>query len=64
MKIFCLIFFHKLRIIHQCSANVQKLICMRCKKLFGIHYGVKTFIPWDEDLEEMCEIVHPTQPNP
>lgn len=59
-KIICLILFHKLRVVHSCTAISQKLLCLRCKKYFGIHHGVKTFIPWDAQLEEMCESIHPT----
>lgn len=58
-KLLCFLFFHKLRIIHQCSGGVQKLQCTRCKKLFGINHLVKAFILWDVDLESLCTITHP-----
>ena len=58
-KLLCKILFHKLQIVHQCSGGVQKLQCTRCQKFFGINHLVKAFLPWDVDLERVCEIVHP-----
>ena len=58
-KLICRLFFHKLRVIHQCSGGVQKLQCTRCKEFFGINHLVKAFLLWDTDLERICDIVHP-----
>lgn len=58
-KLLCFLFFHKLRVVHSCTAISQKLICTRCKKFFGIHHGAKAFLPWDAELDEACKMIHP-----
>lgn len=56
-KLWCFIFFHKLYVVNNYSKYAQKLYCGRCKNYFGIHHGVKVFIPWDDAMEETMEIM-------
>ena len=56
----CRLLFHKLVVVKGYDRGVsQKVRCIRCGKAFGIHYGVKAFVPWDGELEEMHRILGP-----
>lgn len=49
----CRIFFHRLVVVRDFGIH-RKVRCLRCGRAFGMHDGVKAFIPWDGELEEMC----------
>lgn len=59
-KLMCFLFNHRLKIVWTSDCKrIQKLYCIRCKRFFGIHYGVEVFIPWDVELEEIRNIISP-----
>lgn len=49
-RILCRIFFHKLVVVHQCTKEIRKVACLRCGRRFGMHDGVRAFLPWTPDL--------------
>lgn len=49
-RLVCFVWFHKLVIVHSCSRESHKLKCVRCGRFFGIHYGMRVFLDWSDDL--------------
>ncbi len=48
----CHVLFHRL-VIEREFGIARKVRCSRCGRAFGMHDGVKAFIPWDGELEEL-----------
>jgi len=57
-NLWCKIFFHKLKVVkgYDTIPGARKLYCERCKRFFAIHDGLKIFIPWDFELEDMHKL--------
>ncbi len=49
--VMCRVFFHKLVVVREFGIS-RKVRCLRCGRAFGMHDGVKAFIPWDGELEQ------------
>lgn len=60
MSYICRIFGHPRYRVLRTSQNgtMQKLQCVRCKRLFGINHTVRMFIPWDSELEALMREDH------
>ena len=53
----CRLFFHKLVVVRGYDFGIsRKVRCIRCGEAFGMHDGVKAFIPWDGELEDMYRV--------
>ena len=55
----CLRGYHDFHILIYFDDNVQKIICERCGKMFGINHSVKAILPWDAELEKAMKIAYP-----
>lgn len=57
-KLYCKLFFHDLVVVKTSDGgNVQKVLCKRCDRYFGMNHSVKAFLPWDSELENLMKIV-------
>ncbi len=55
-RLICLLVFHRLVIVHECSRHSRKLQCVRCKRFFGMNDDARVFIEWSIDLRlDGCE---------
>jgi hypothetical protein len=50
-RIFCRLWFHKLRVVQQLSQYAQKLRCNRCGRYYAVHNEWHVFVRWDAELE-------------
>jgi hypothetical protein len=49
-KLLCVLLGHWLITVHSCSRSAHHVMCLHCGGHFGIHHGVRVFIPWSPDL--------------
>jgi len=49
--------FHDLEVVQEFGGS-RKLYCRRCCGYFGMHDGVRAFLPWDDELEELYRVTH------
>ncbi len=52
----CRLFFHRLVVVREFGIS-RKVRCLRCGQAFGMHDGVRAFIPWDGELEEAHRVM-------
>jgi hypothetical protein len=56
-RLLCCLFFHKVYIVREFCRDQRKIGCKRCGKFFAMHDGVKAFVPWDKDFDELYKIM-------
>lgn len=49
----CTMLGHCYFVIRHFTAESRKVGCERCGKCWGMHDGVRAFVPWDSELESM-----------
>lgn len=59
MRVFCVLFGHKYKVVKEYSPEIRKLKCSRCGKFFGMHDGVNALVPWDYEMELVHMITFP-----
>ena len=47
----CKIFKHKYYVIEKFFSEARKVGCHICDKMWAMHDGVKSFLPWDREFE-------------
>lgn len=57
----CSILGHDYTLLKKYDNNVQKLICKRCHKIFGINHSVRAVVEWDADLEDCMKLCYPNK---
>src|SRR5439155_92307 len=55
-RLLCLILFHRLCVVHTCSRTTRHVMCLRCGRHFGMHDGLRIFIPRSDELC-LCQAV-------
>lgn len=57
IKLFCLIFGHKLIVTQRFDEHSRRCYCRRCKRMFiqnpGANPGSRDMVPWDRDFHEV-----------
>ncbi len=56
-KLICKLFGHKYIRIRKINFDIEKVFCERCLSEFGIHHGLKTILPLDNDLRNAHKII-------
>lgn len=51
MNIWCVIFGHELYVVKVFSSENKKVQCKRCRKFFGMENRTRSFVEWDDGLE-------------
>lgn len=54
-RLLCAAFGHKYKLKRRITANISELVCLRCKKEFGINCATKSLLEMDCELKEMHE---------
>lgn len=54
----CFVMGHHYRIQQVFSAMQRRVVCGRCDGDWGMHDGVKAFVPWDGDLAQLYGMEH------
>lgn len=49
----CYVAGHRYKVTRRISKRVAELICTRCDKEFGIHTGVPSLLPLDDELRQI-----------
>lgn len=49
----CKIFKHKYYVMEEFSKNERKVGCHICDKMWAMHDGVKSFLLWDREFEDL-----------
>lgn len=52
-KIRCLIGWHRQLDVINTFGAAQHVGCPDCGRQFGIHHGIRAFVPWDADFADM-----------
>ena len=55
----CSVMGHDYVMVKRYSAKVQKIMCKRCHKVFGINHDVRAVVEWDQELDDMIKICYP-----
>ena len=58
MKILCLFGCHKYRRIvdiKKLAWDIELIGCVRCRKLFIMHHGIKAILPYDKDFKHLYD---------
>ena len=54
-RFICIILGHRYIVERVISKDIRKVVCTRCNRHWGMHDGVRAFIPWDGELEKLHE---------
>ena len=57
-RIICKFTGHRYRIRQVFSTTQRRVVCGRCGGDWGMHDGVKAFVPWDADLADLYSVGH------
>jgi len=53
-KLLCLVGLHRLHVVHRFGAGAL-IACPHCEREWGMHDGMRAFVPWDGDLEQLYQ---------
>lgn len=56
-KLVCWVVGHDYFLIKKLTRQSRKLGCRRCNKCFGMNDDVRAVIDWDQDCENMYELM-------
>jgi hypothetical protein len=49
----CWLFGHRYRVLRRMNPGARKVGCDRCGCVWGMHDDTRSFVPWDDDLEQL-----------
>lgn len=52
-RLICAVFGHRYVIERVLNTGARKVGCTRCNKHWGMHDATRSFVEWDDELEEM-----------
>ena len=52
-RFLCAVLGHRYVVLRVFNPGARQVGCTRCNRQWGMHDGTKSFVPWDEDLEDM-----------
>lgn len=52
-RFLCFVIFHKLRTVQEFGPSQRKVLCTRCGTYYAMHDGMRAFLPWDDDFEDL-----------
>lgn len=52
-RIFCFLFGHRYHVLQKFNFGARRVICLHCNGDWGMHDETKSFIRWDDELEQM-----------